>query len=177
MRMLSTARAILQLRHAGWCVHAHAEHSARYCSYLAVDTSQTRWRSGCACVRLTECMYQACVYWLFIASPSQNARPTLCARQHIHIVHRRERHDTTEHDSSTRYHEQEALQLSLLLCALCALPLACPRQQHEAPVPDLVLEYRTPTCALPLSCPARMLPLAYAGPPTQLCTVTCFLVT
>ena len=28
--------------------------------------------------------------------------------------------------------EQEALQVSLLLCALCAPPLSCSRQQHEA---------------------------------------------
>ena len=140
MRMLSTARAILQLRHAGWCVHAHAEHSARYCSYLAVDTSQTRWRSGCACVRLTECMYQACVYWLFIASPSQtsqNARPTLCARQHIHIVHRRERHDTTEHDSSTCARGPSKRPCRLVcFCVLCVRPRshapALAPQQHEA---------------------------------------------
>ena len=53
------------------------------------------------------------VYSLFVDSlPKLPRMPdlvlTLCARQHIHIVHRRERHDTTEHDSSTRYHEPEA---------------------------------------------------------------------
>ena len=44
-------------------------------------------------------------YSLFVASlPKLPSMPdlvlTLCARQHIHIVHRRERDDTTEHDSS-----------------------------------------------------------------------------
>jgi len=121
---------------------------------------------------LTLCTPKTVVYCLFIdyllpPLPKLPRMPdlvlTLCTRQHIHIVHRRER-DTTPRNT-TALHEQEALQVSLFLCALCALPLACPRQQHEALVPDLVLEYRTPTCALPL---------AYAGPPTQLCTVTCF---
>ena len=78
--------------------------------------------------------------------------------------------------------EQEALQVSLLLCALCALPLSCSRSRTPKTVVywlfvaspcSHALEYRTPTCALPLSCPARMLPLAYAGPPTHLCTVAC----
>ena len=71
---------------------------------------------------------------------------TLCSRQHIHIVHRRERHDTTEEretrhhrrkrdttpQNTTALHEQEALQVGLLLCALCALPLACPRSHAPA---------------------------------------------
>ena len=54
----------------------------------------------------------ACLFVVVASLPKLPSMPdlvlTLCARQHIHIVHRRERHDTTEHDSSL-----------LLRCEIC----------------------------------------------------------
>jgi hypothetical protein len=62
--------------------------------------------------------------------------------------------------------EQEALQVSLLLCALCAPPLACPRshapQQHEALVRSrsMLPSNTKPLCAPALCSPATRSPCA-----------------
>ena len=80
--------------------------------------------------------------WLFIASPSQNARPCALPNGCLWVVY--------------------------------WLFIASPSQTSQNARPCArVQDASVLLCALPLSCPARMLPLAYAGPPTHLCTVAC----